>query len=121
MPSNCRRPQTDYQLDDDVNEEYYSLLCDVGIGGILQREDRSKLQFYLDTTVLTVPSIRIGAYVWSASNERNFVDNRQMLDVAVEERSAIEIVGYVAVVWELNGFHIVHNINIYHISKQTKY
>lgn len=93
MPSICRYQQTDDSDGRDRFDENAELVCDVGSDGILRHDDRIELHFHLDTDVLTVPSLNISVRVESASDERNLVDNRHMLELAVLERSAIEVVG----------------------------
>lgn len=107
MPSICRYQQLDELLDGDGFEEYNELVCEVLSDGILRRNGRIELQFFLDTYVLTVPSLTVSVRVGSASDERNEMDNRYVLDLEVVERSAIEVVGYV--VYEI---HVIISLNL---------
>lgn len=93
IPSNCQRQLTENFAVEGARQE---LICNVVSGGILYRNDRTQLEFVLDTSVLTVPSLMVNVSVWSAGDERDDTDNRRAVEVPLVERSTLEIVGFVS-------------------------
>lgn len=93
MPSFCRRHQNEDLQDLPNNDLLTQLVCDFQSDGILRQDGRMELYFNLDTDVLRVPGLSFSAQIWSASDERNELDNRNVMMLDTVEKSAIDIIG----------------------------